>query len=415
MTDSSGAARLAMNPALVARILLPFGLGYFLSYLFRVVNAVIAGDMSDELHLDANALGLLTSIYFATFAAFQLPLGVLLDRFGPRRVESALLLLAAAGAVMFATAPGVGTLMAGRALIGLGVSSCLMAAFIAYRRWFDPARLPLLNGLQMAFGGLGALAGTRPAAMVMEASGWRTLFLILAGATVIVAAVIWIFVPREEPRSTNGGQTAQRGGGFRQVFGDRTFWRIAPIIVFAQSAFIAIQSLWIGTWLRDVAGLDVLAASNIMAATTMAMVAGFLVLGWASSQLARRGIPALTSGIALTCLFMLSQVVIIAGAFSQPALFWICFGFFGTASIIGYSAISQHFPVHIAGRANTSLNFMVFVMAFVEQWGLGVVINQFPSGSGYAEAGYQVALGLALSLQVVALAWYLLSRPSRPS
>lgn len=393
------------------RILVPFGLGYFLSYLYRVVNAVIADAMSSDLGLDANTLGLLTSIYFATFAAFQLPLGILLDRYGPRRVESALLLVAAAGALLFATSPGVSGLVIGRALIGLGVSACLMAAFIAYRRWFDPARLPFINGLQMAFGGLGALAGTRPSAMILEASDWRTLFLLLAGLTVLIALVIWFVVPREKAEP---GASHPMPGGFGQVFRDRVFWRIAPIVVFSQAAFLSIQSLWIGTWLRDVGGLAVLEASNIMAMTTIAMVIGFSLLGWTASRLVRHGVSVATTATLGMTLFLLPQAALIAGGLSMPALSWILFGFLGTTGIIGYSVISQHFPVHISGRANTAVNFMVFVAAFAEQWGLGIIINQFPAGTGYDPLGYRVAIGVALALQVVALAWYVLAGRERP-
>lgn len=400
------------TPKALLRILVPFGLGYFLSYLYRVVNAVIADDMSTELGLDANDLGLLTSTYFATFAAFQLPLGVLLDRYGPRRVESLLLLVAAAGALVFALSEGTTALIAGRALIGLGVSACLMAAFSAYRRWFDPARLPMVNGVQLAFGGLGALAATRPAAMVLEVSDWRMLFLLLAGLTVLVSAVIWLVVPREAP-DEHRGETPR--GGFRDVFTDPELWRFAPLVVFAQAAFLSIQGLWIGTWLRDVAELPVLEASNIMALTTIAMVAGFLALGTCATALFRRGVSTQASAIGFIALFSLPQVALILGGLDVPVLCWIAFGFLGTGSIVGYAAITQRFPVHIAGRANTAINFLVFVMAFVEQWGLGVIINRFPAENGYDPLGYQLAFGLALALQAIGLAWYLLFRPRRVS
>lgn len=123
-TDLSGS-----SSRLLVRLFAPFAFGYFLSYLFRTVNAVIAPDLARDLGLQPASLGLLTAAYFLAFAAFQLPLGVLLDRFGPRRVEAGLLLVAAAGALVFARAESLGGLIAGRALIGFGVSSCLMAAF----------------------------------------------------------------------------------------------------------------------------------------------------------------------------------------------------------------------------------------------------------------------------------------------
>ena len=124
------------------RVFIPFALGYFLSYLFRVVNNVIAPDLVADLGLDAADLGLLTSTYFLTFAAFQLPLGILLDRFGPRRTEAALLVFAGLGAFLFAIAESTIGLIVGRAFIGFGVSACLMAAFKAFGMWVAPGRTP---------------------------------------------------------------------------------------------------------------------------------------------------------------------------------------------------------------------------------------------------------------------------------
>jgi sugar phosphate permease len=103
-------------------VFMPLAAGYYLSYLFRVINAVVAAPLVDDFGLDAARLGLLSSVYFLTFAAVQLPLGAALDRFGPRRVQGILLMLAAAGAVTFARASDLTGLLIGRALIGLGVA-----------------------------------------------------------------------------------------------------------------------------------------------------------------------------------------------------------------------------------------------------------------------------------------------------
>ena len=146
----------------LTRVFVPFAIGYFLSYLMRVVNAVIAPDLVRDLGLTAADLGLLTSANFLAFAVAQLPLGILLDRFGPRRTEAVLLLFAALGAFLFSIASSAPDLIAGRALIGLGTSACLMAAFKAYVMWFSGERIPFINGLQMAAGGLGAVTGTVP-------------------------------------------------------------------------------------------------------------------------------------------------------------------------------------------------------------------------------------------------------------
>src|SRR3989440_3217797 len=114
----------ASLPALV--VFCPFAAGYFLSFFFRNVNAIISKDLAREFALTPADLGFLTSMYLAAFAAFQLPLGVLLDRYGPRRVVAALMCSAAAGALLFAAARDVAMLSFGRALIGLGVSAGLM-------------------------------------------------------------------------------------------------------------------------------------------------------------------------------------------------------------------------------------------------------------------------------------------------
>ena len=134
----------------LTRVFVPFAMGYFLSYLMRVVNPVIAPDLVRDLGLTAADLGLLTSANFLAFAVAQLPLGILLDRFGPRRTEAVLLLFAALGAFLFSIAGSAPDLIAGRALIGLGTSACLMAAFKAYVMWFSGERIPFINGLQMA-------------------------------------------------------------------------------------------------------------------------------------------------------------------------------------------------------------------------------------------------------------------------
>ena len=158
----------------VARCYLPFAAGYFLSYAFRVVNGAIAPDMTRDLALDPAALGAVTSAYFAAFAAAQLPLGVALDRWGPRRVEAFLLVFAAVGALVFATAEGIAQLAVGRGLIGFGVAACLIAASKANTLYWPIGRLPLANGTLLGFGGLGAASATLPVELALAAFGWRS-------------------------------------------------------------------------------------------------------------------------------------------------------------------------------------------------------------------------------------------------
>ena len=153
---------------LIVCVLLPFAAGYYLSYLFRTINALIAGDLAAELNLTAADLGFLTSIYFLVFAAAQLPFGALLDRHGPKIIQSALLLLASAGALLFALADGLLGLVVGRALVGLGVALALMAGFKAIVVWFPPERVALANGWLVMLGALGAVTATAPAELVVQ-------------------------------------------------------------------------------------------------------------------------------------------------------------------------------------------------------------------------------------------------------
>src|SRR5438128_8623622 len=209
------ARNLPVNAMLV--VFCPFAAGYFLSFFFRNVNAIISKDLAGEFALTPADLGFLTSMYLLAFAAFQLPLGVLLDRYGPRRVVAALLLCAAAGALVFALARDLGTLSLGRALIGLGVSAGLMGAIKAFSLWFPLSRLATLNGLYLAVGGLGSLAATAPAEAVVEALGWRGMFYILSAMS-LAAAVIVFFVVPERPLPGHGPTFRPHIAGFGRVF-----------------------------------------------------------------------------------------------------------------------------------------------------------------------------------------------------
>ena len=398
-----------LTPVLLLRVFLPFALGYFLSYLFRTVNAVIAPDLVRDIGVDPASLGLLTSAYFLAFAAFQLPLGVLLDRYGPRRVEAVLLLFAAAGAYTFAHAESLTGLMLGRALIGLGVSACLMAAFKAFTLWFPAERLPLANGIQMISGGIGALAATTPVELSLQVTDWRGVFLILSGLTVAAALCIFLMVP--EKQGSHSGETVQEQlQGIRQVFTSATFWAIAPWAVAAQAAYLSIAGLWSGPWLRDIAGYHRMALANTLMGISIAMIVGYFTFGALAERLAKRGIPPMTVAAAGMLCFIVVQGLLVVQVVQGTLLLWLLFGFFGTACILPYAALSQSFPQHLAGRANTGLNLLVFIAAFASQWAIGLIINLWPqtASGGYAPLGYSCSFGLVVMIQLAGAAWYFL-------
>src|SRR6516162_3037230 len=140
--------------SLLWRVFLPFVLAYFLSYLLRNVNAVVAPQLAHDFRLDAGQLGSLTAVYFLGFAAMQIPLGACLDRFGPVSVQVPLFLLAAVGATTFSYAHSPWQLVAGRLLVGVGVAAGLVAGLKTIVLWFPKNRVPVMNGAFVAFGTL---------------------------------------------------------------------------------------------------------------------------------------------------------------------------------------------------------------------------------------------------------------------
>jgi predicted MFS family arabinose efflux permease len=408
MIDAAGAAaNKPLTTWLRLRVFLPFALGYFLSLLFRVVNAVIAPDLIAALHLGPSDLGLLTAAYFIAFAAFQLPLGVLLDRFGPRRVEAALLLVAAAGAAVFSRAQTLTGLVIGRALIGLGVSACLMAAFKAFTLWFQARQWPRINGFQLSAGGLGAMAATAPVQALMRLTDFRGLFVLLAALTAGAAVLLFGAVP-EKKTGPPGQNLTELFSGVAQVLQSRRFWRIAPLTMASQAAFMAVQSLWAGPWLRDVAGLGRSDLSIVLLWTAAAMALGYVAFGIATEWLSRHGIrPITVAGVGMSA-FVGVQILIVAGPLQWTTVLWPAFGCLGTSGVTSYAALTQQFPAALAGRVNTSLNLIVFIAAFAAQWGIGAIIALWPAlpGGGFAAPGYRAAFCLMIGLQVVGLVWY---------
>lgn len=392
---------------LALRVLAPFAAGYFLSFLFRTVNAVLAPHISRAVHLDAGDLGLMTAMYFLTFAAFQPPLGLLLDRFGPRRVEAALLLFAAAGAAAFALAETAETLILGRALVGLGVSACLMAALKANVQWYPAARLPLMNGIILSAGGLGAVAATAPVQAALAFTDWRGIYAALGVVTVAVAAVLFAVVP---DRAALAAAEEGLGAQLREIAGifrDRRFLRVMPVGAMAMGTFLAIQGLWAGPWLRDVAGLapdGVAAGLTVMAG---AMAAGFLLMGVIAEHLARRHVPVQVVGGAGMAVFLVALVAMAAGWRGAPLLLCGLFGFSGAASSLMYAVTAQLYPPHLAGRATTSINLTMFLCAFALQWGLGAVIGLWPKGAtGWPAEAFSVAFAIPAVLLAAALLWF---------
>ncbi|NJC87800.1 MAG: hypothetical protein FIB02_04595 [Desulfuromonas sp.] len=185
----------------------------------------------------------------------------------------------------------------------------------------------------------------------------------------------------------------------------------------AQASYLSLVGLWSGPWLRDVAGYDRLAVANILMGVSLAMVAGYFAFGTLAARLGRRGIPAAHVAAVGMLAFLGVQVLLSLQPAGLATPLWLLFGFFGTACILPYAVLSQQFPPGLAGRVNTGLNLLVFLAAFAAQWGIGVILGQWPTtaAGGYDPAGYRGGIALLVILQLVGMGWFLADGGARLS
>jgi MFS family permease len=403
-----------VNPKLLLVVFCPFAAGYFLSFFFRNVNAVISRDLAREFSLSPADLGFLTSTYLLAFAAIQLPLGVLLDRYGPRRVVAALMCVAAAGALIFGLAQDFLTLSIGRALIGLGVSAGLMGAIKAFSLWFPLSRMATLNGLYLGIGGLGGLSATAPVEMLLGPFGWRALFYGLALASVAAAALIFFLVP-EKPLPGHGQTLRAQIAGFRQVFASLSFWRIAMPLVVCHAGYQALQGLWLAPWLYDVAGQTRAAVANYLLAAAVAYAVGSVFFGVSSDRLVRAGVSRLTVYKLGQSVSFAMFALLAAGVQTGLGAILVVYGFTAISAALAYALFTPLFPPDMTGRVNTASNVLMFGCSFLFQWGIGAVLRLYPVTDGrYAPEGYATAFVLLGVLQFAALAWLAPMREKSP-
>jgi len=391
----------ASQGRLIVCVLLPFAAGYYLSYLFRSINALIAGDLTAELGLSAADLGLLTSAYFLMFAAVQLPCGVLIDRYGPRLVDSALLLVAAVGSLLFALAEDVWTLMVGRALIGLGVAVGLVAGLKAIVLWFPPERVALANGWYIMLGALGALSATGPAEFLVQGVGWRGLFAILAASTAAVALLIILVVPEKKPVHA---AAPSREISFFTIYRDPRFWRIAPLAATGVGTSFSLQGLWAAPWLTDVAGLERSAVVEHLVLMAAVLSASALLLGALAERLRRAGIATEMFLAGTLVLSMAAQAALLTGAPVPSHLLFAIIAAAGAAPVLSFAILARYFPKEVAGRANAALGVLNMGTAFGLQSLAGLIISQWPADGGhYPAMAHQTAMAAGLGLQLVSL------------
>jgi MFS family permease len=393
-TLSARSARISFS------VFVPFAASYYLSYFFRTINALISSDLVADFNLSARSLGLLTSVFFLS-AFFQVPVGVLVDRVGLRRVQSVLLLVTAIGAVMFSFGAAVWVLVLARALVGLGAGAAVVVGFKAIATWYPRERLALMNGCFVMVGSLGAVMATAPAEVLLASIGWRGLFQAFAFMAVICAAATFILVPDESRLSTT------TGANLGAILADKRLWRLAPLSTMCISTAWAFQGLWAAPWMEDVENLSRPAIVRHLFVMAVALSLGSLLLGAGAHFLRRRGVRAQDVMLVVAGVFIFAELVLILGAPSSSYAIWAIIASLGGASVLTYAILPEYFPTKMIGQANAVLSSCHIAGAFFLQYITGLVVGLWTSHGGhYPALAYRAAFALIVILQVAAIIWF---------
>jgi MFS family permease len=408
MQDTATAPRLT-GVAVFFYVFLPFALGHYLSTLLRNVNAVLAPDLMGALALTPGELGLLTSAFFFAFALVQLPVGIALDRWGPRRVQLSMMLVGALGALLFARGTGFGQLLVARAVMGLGLGGCFMAAVKAVSTWITPNKLPSVHGYLIAVGGLGAASATMPVRLVLDYTDWRGLFAILAGLTACSGLLIALVYPRDKGPQPKRGPLGQ---ALREVFRAPVFRNTASLVLIPHAVFFGIQGLWIGRWLSDVARFPDDAVAYLLYMGMASVIFGAIGVGMITEWAGRRGIAPLDVAAAGIAVFLLVQATFVLNYKPSFQLLSVLFTLVGTITGIEYAIIAQSMPRELTGRAATCLNLLIFIGAFVVQAGFGLLVGLWPlDDAGQTPAmAYRMAFAVLVLVQLPGLVGFVRRR-----
>jgi MFS family permease len=401
----------SLPAGLAARLMLAFGFGFFLSMFTRAMSNIVKQPIQQELGLGEEAISLaLGTAFFVAFALAQIPLGVILDRYDPRRVNAGMFLLAALGAVIMARSETVSGLSAGRVLMGIGFAAGLMGSLKAYSLWFPINRLATVNSVQFMIGVLGAWSSTKPVELLLRVMDWRSLYLLFAGITVIAALILVSVAPRHEGKHP-GETLATQLRGLLSIYRDGYFWRVSPWMFLSMGISQGLGTLYVFSWLTDVTGFSVSDAASAVALVTLISVANYGLLGPLAERLGRRGVsplavPVVGQTVAMVMLSVLAAQFH-AGAISQWTFWTIAAG----STTLIFAALAQAFPPHLIGRVYTAFNLLGFLSTAIGQWLVGWVLDMYPrtADGSAAPEGYQTAFLALLSLQLAGAGWFVIA------
>mgnify|MGYP000161801397 FL=1 len=404
---------LPLQSTFALRVFLCFAFAYFMSYAFRTINVVIAPDLVKDLGLNNADLGLLSSAYFIGFGATQIPLGLALDRFGPRITEAWVMTLAVVGALIFAIAEDFTTLVMARVLIGMGVSACLMAAFSGFRAWYATSQQGQLASAMLVCGTSGALASTWPVHLVTPYIGWRGVFLVMAALSFLAILILYYGLPVKKSapidKPIQSSSATLSWQSYRPILTNSFFWRILPLGTFCYGGFIAVQTLWFGPWLIEVMDYPATTAAQIVFGFNVVLLLAYLFNTWVLPKLARRGIDTMRY---MTWTVGMSMIMQAGAYFWQTSLVWVWWYLFAitcASFVLAQSIIVLYFPKHYSGRVSTTYNLTLFIGAFIVQWGIGHMLDLGIALGWNKTSAYDLALAVFLAIQILGFIWFLIA------
>lgn len=389
---------------------------YIISQFWRVSTAVIADDLSRDLNISPEMLGLLGGAFFYSFGLVQLPMGPLLDRLGPRLVISVLGCLGALSAVLFAFSGNVYTAILGRAGIGLGMAAVLMGSYKLYTTWFAPHEFATIAGLTLSIGYLGAMGATTPLALLSESVGWRLTFIFIAVITMLLAVMIYLIV-RDHPQPQSNMPPSRISSvtdifsGLGMVFGSSLFWRQVPLAFTGYGTLIVVQGLWGGPYLMHTYGMTKAAASGILLAIPIGVVCGSSTWGYISDKIRRRKALVLWGQGTMLLIFCSLTLHLPLPYWGLLLQFWLL-GLTFSCNVIMYTQAKETFPLHLAGTVLTAINFFLIMGAATIQHIIGIIMSRWqPAMTGELPvAAYRWGFGAAAAMLAVSLLIYLSSR-----
>ena len=396
-------------------------LHFFLSQFYRTSNAVIAPELIHDLSLDTQGLGLMSASFFYGFAVTQIPISLLLDKVGPRKLMTLLSLLGILGAFIFSLADSLGMGLVGRILLGIGMACNLMGTFKLLTEWFSPLIFATLTGLVISIGTLGNILATTPLVMLVEQIGWRHSFQMIAGINLILTLTLYRVVRDRPSHTIRNPSNMEPTISFKQAFSNlamilknRDYWIISVATFVRYGTFAGFQALWAGPFLMEVMGYSAVKAGNLILLMTVGLIIGSPFWGALSDRILKTQKWIVVSCLGILAGIVLGLMLIPADASLVVVVFtFFAFGFFSSAGLLMYPHIKDLVPSEMAGAAMTGVNFFNMMGPAIFLQGLGIMMQALYPQASRGPAAFDAAFLVCMLSLMVAGGLYIFTRDKK--